>query len=235
VQVTRISYLVCFLEFFETYPCHLSLITCDKGSTRYISSYFTFPGINKTMKAGSQRILLLLLLLQDYQCSAVNIEKKERGRCVAVMPNGENENNLDAYSENTYRYVSPEEDELMKEKYDNMTDKEWIQKSAEIAGVPQRIDGSADEKEAVRQVIRRMDIYFREEVKANVAYVEANNYGRCANHNDLCSFWASIGECESNRGFMVAKCTAACRLCLLHHLEKNRFTFDAPISAGTAL
>lgn len=109
--------------------------------------------------------------------------------------------------------------------YEQLTDEEWIQKSVDVAGTPQRIDGSEKEKEAARGVLKRMDVYFREEVNAKMEYVEANSMATCQNHNELCAFWASVGECESNRGFMVQKCTAACRLCLLLHLQTNRFTF----------
>ena len=35
------------------------------------------------------------------------------------------------------------------------------------------------------------------------------------NRNELCAFWASIGECEHNRIFMLPHCAAACRFCLL--------------------
>ena len=35
------------------------------------------------------------------------------------------------------------------------------------------------------------------------------------NDHELCAFWTSVGECESNRGFMLENCAAACRLCLL--------------------
>ena len=35
------------------------------------------------------------------------------------------------------------------------------------------------------------------------------------NNHDLCAFWTSVGECETNRNFMQDNCAAACRLCLL--------------------
>ena len=35
------------------------------------------------------------------------------------------------------------------------------------------------------------------------------------NDHELCAFWTSVGECETNRGFMLDNCPAACRLCLL--------------------
>jgi len=82
-------------------------------------------------------------------------------------------------------------------------------------GVTQRIDGSDLEKQAVRDVLKHMDHYFFHEVLAVPEYEYARS--RCKNSNELCAFWSSIGECESNRVFMLTNCPAACRFCLLLH------------------
>lgn len=82
-------------------------------------------------------------------------------------------------------------------------------------GVTQRIDGSDAEKQAVRDVLKHMDNYFFHEVLALPEYEYARS--RCKNSNELCAFWSSVGECESNRVFMLTNCPAACRFCLLLH------------------
>jgi len=82
-------------------------------------------------------------------------------------------------------------------------------------GVTQRIDGSDAEKQAVRDALKHMDNYFFHEVLALPEYDFARS--RCKNSNELCAFWSSIGECESNRVFMLTNCPAACRFCLLLH------------------
>jgi len=82
-------------------------------------------------------------------------------------------------------------------------------------GVTQRIDGSDSEKQAVRDVLKHMDNYFFHEVLALPQYDFARS--RCKNSNELCAFWSSVGECESNRVFMLTNCPAACRFCLLLH------------------
>mmetsp|Transcript_620 Transcript_620/g.1344 ORF Transcript_620/g.1344 Transcript_620/m.1344 type:complete len:155 (+) Transcript_620:114-578(+) len=82
-------------------------------------------------------------------------------------------------------------------------------------GVTQRIDGSDSEKQAVRDVLKLMDNYFFHEVLALPEYDYARS--RCKNSNELCAFWSSVGECESNRVFMLTNCPAACRFCLLLH------------------
>mmetsp|Transcript_1916 Transcript_1916/g.3668 ORF Transcript_1916/g.3668 Transcript_1916/m.3668 type:complete len:221 (+) Transcript_1916:50-712(+) len=82
-------------------------------------------------------------------------------------------------------------------------------------GVDQRIDGSNTEKELIRDVISMMQQYFMDEVLVKPAYKDVRH--NCKNQYDLCAFWAALGECETNRQFMVPHCAAACRLCLLRH------------------
>uniref|UniRef100_A0A6U3TZM8 ShKT domain-containing protein n=1 Tax=Ditylum brightwellii TaxID=49249 RepID=A0A6U3TZM8_9STRA len=86
-------------------------------------------------------------------------------------------------------------------------------------GVTQRVDGNEVEREAVRHILRQMENYFQNEVLSKPQYESVR--GRCKNMNELCAFWASVGECESNRGFMLTNCAASCRLCLLLHTNLN--------------
>ena len=37
--------------------------------------------------------------------------------------------------------------------------------------------------------------------------------GRCADYHSQCSAWAADGECEKNKGFMLDKCSLACKTC----------------------
>jgi len=80
-------------------------------------------------------------------------------------------------------------------------------------GVEQRITGSETEQLRIRNVLRKMYTYFEEEVLTRSEYEHVR--GRCKNEHELCAFWTSVAECESNRGFMLENCSAACRLCLL--------------------
>lgn len=80
-------------------------------------------------------------------------------------------------------------------------------------GVEQRITGSETEQLRIRNVLRKMYTYFDEEVLTRSEFEHVR--GRCKNEHELCAFWTSVGECESNRGFMLENCSAACRLCLL--------------------
>ena len=80
-------------------------------------------------------------------------------------------------------------------------------------GVEQRITGSESEQLKIRNVLRKMYTYFEEEVLSRSEYEHVLR--RCKNDHELCAFWTSVNECETNRGFMLDNCPAACRLCLL--------------------
>jgi len=36
---------------------------------------------------------------------------------------------------------------------------------------------------------------------------------KCKNENKLCAFWAGMGECENNEGFMLGNCAPSCQVC----------------------
>jgi len=80
-------------------------------------------------------------------------------------------------------------------------------------GVSQRVSGSAAEQQRITDVINRMQDYLAAEVMSRPEYVHVRK--KCKNNHDLCAFWTSVGECETNRVFMQDNCAAACQLCLL--------------------
>lgn len=83
------------------------------------------------------------------------------------------------------------------------------------AGVEQTVDGTKEEKNAVNEVLNRMNQYFENEVMTKPEYTGIR--GECLNKNKLCAFWTSVGECNGNRGFMLDNCAASCMLCQLLH------------------
>ncbi|KAL7580092.1 hypothetical protein ACA910_012855 [Epithemia clementina (nom. ined.)] len=91
-------------------------------------------------------------------------------------------------------------------------------------GVVQRVDGTEAEQEAIEDVIFKMVDYFYSEVMSKSAYEGVRH--NCVNYYELCAFWASVGECESNRQFMIPHCAAACRFCLLHQSERLTFRIN---------
>lgn len=49
----------------------------------------------------------------------------------------------------------------------------------------------------------------------NIVQIKSTQNVYSKNYHELCAFWSSVGECETNRIFMMENCVAACRLCLL--------------------
>lgn len=43
--------------------------------------------------------------------------------------------------------------------------------------------------------------------------------GMCRNQHTSCAFWASLGECDSNPGYMRTNCAPVCQTCDLLHVE----------------
>ena len=62
-----------------------------------------------------------------------------------------------------------------------------------------------------------------ENVKSLIEYMKSDDVQNlpdkfkkeCLNRNELCSFWAVIGECEVNKSYMKIQCAPACQSCHL--------------------
>mmetsp|Transcript_19033 Transcript_19033/g.39883 ORF Transcript_19033/g.39883 Transcript_19033/m.39883 type:complete len:542 (-) Transcript_19033:463-2088(-) len=60
-------------------------------------------------------------------------------------------------------------------------------------------------------------------------YLDSNEYTslpskikkNCKNNNELCAFWAAIGECEKNISFMKVQCAPACQSCHLIDIDNR--------------
>jgi prolyl 4-hydroxylase len=60
-------------------------------------------------------------------------------------------------------------------------------------------------------------------VKESIAYMESDSVleldeslrTKCQNRNELCAFWAVIGECEKNAAYMKTNCAPSCMTCHL--------------------
>ena len=83
-------------------------------------------------------------------------------------------------------------------------------------GAKQRISGSVSEQKSVVRVLYKMEQYIWNEILSKKQrFKNGTLMSQCKNENELCAFWASVGECDSNRGFMLVNCAASCRLCML--------------------
>jgi len=81
-------------------------------------------------------------------------------------------------------------------------------------GTEQRAEGNGAESTLKR--IRESLLYMMSEEVHNLPDSIQKS---CQNRHDLCSFWASIGECENNQAYMQTNCAVACLSCSMIDLE----------------
>ena len=89
-------------------------------------------------------------------------------------------------------------------------------------GKPQRVDSSRHKDDTfiiIKQTIQYMenDIYGP---NANHTLTDLL-LAECTNNEDLCAFWAVIGECEVNPSYMKTKCAPSCRTCDLIDMDNR--------------
>ena len=76
-------------------------------------------------------------------------------------------------------------------------------------GVAQTIEGENSSK--IIEVIEESKIYISTVVNVDPAYDTVRN--ECRNHEPLCSFWATLDECNKNPAYMKLHCAPACQSC----------------------
>lgn len=86
-------------------------------------------------------------------------------------------------------------------------------------GVYQEVDPSNQQKSMF--VIRKTIDYMKNFIYAEqpTHKLQKETMDACRNNDKLCSFWASIGECDNNPSFMVTKCAPSCLSC--HKIDYN--------------
>lgn len=89
-----------------------------------------------------------------------------------------------------------------------MTDeqKELVAQTAAF-GVNQLVSGK--EYLETLEIVRKSVEY----MKNQESELSQSVFEKCRNHRELCSFWASLGECENNEAFMEQNCAPACSAC----------------------
>ena len=76
-------------------------------------------------------------------------------------------------------------------------------------GVAQNIEG--DSASEVVDLLYQTKVYMSTIVNVDPAYSSVRS--DCRNHESLCTFWATIGECDENPAYMKLHCAPACQSC----------------------
>ena len=61
------------------------------------------------------------------------------------------------------------------------------------------------------ELMKQVDTYMHETVFKEHRFVPIKD--ACINQHELCSFWATIGECQANAAYMLTSCAPACQGC----------------------
>jgi len=97
-------------------------------------------------------------------------------------------------------------------------EKELLERVSKF-GKKQRVEG--DSYDDALEVIRKTVAYMENDVHGPNAKYQLSEeiVGECNNKEDLCAFWATIGECEGNIAYMQTKCAPSCQSC--HMIDIN--------------
>lgn len=85
--------------------------------------------------------------------------------------------------------------------------------ATEDFGEIQRVSG--DEAAVTLDIVRLSVDYMQKEATE----LPDDVLSKCLNRNELCAFWASLGECDANKAYMVTNCAPSCRTCHLIDIE----------------
>ncbi|KAL7520117.1 hypothetical protein ACHAWX_004862 [Stephanocyclus meneghinianus] len=99
------------------------------------------------------------------------------------------------------------------ERYEMTQEEEQLLIDVQQYGEPQRVEGNeyANTFQVIRKTIEYMqNVVFAEDSTINLS---PEIIGECVNRESLCAFWAAIGECQANPGYMKLKCAPSCQTC----------------------
>lgn len=81
------------------------------------------------------------------------------------------------------------------------------------------------EADATYEIFKKSVLYKKNEIVAQPEKHSFDVQSTCVNKHELCAFWASIGECTVNPGYMKLQCGPSCRSCHLIDIN-NRCPLD---------
>ncbi|KAL7460273.1 hypothetical protein ACHAXS_000736 [Conticribra weissflogii] len=99
------------------------------------------------------------------------------------------------------------------EKYDRSLEEEELLKKVAKFGKPQKVEGQDSPK--TFEVVRKTVHYMENDIFSDNPTHDLSDQvlGECTNREELCAFWAAIGECEANKAYMKVKCAPSCQSC----------------------
>eukprot|EP00588_Corethron_pennatum_P016828 CAMPEP_0194310276 /NCGR_PEP_ID=MMETSP0171-20130528/7210_1 /TAXON_ID=218684 /ORGANISM="Corethron pennatum, Strain L29A3" /LENGTH=611 /DNA_ID=CAMNT_0039063817 /DNA_START=131 /DNA_END=1966 /DNA_ORIENTATION=+ len=90
-----------------------------------------------------------------------------------------------------------------------------------VKGEAQTIEGQ--KKVGTEEIVRKTMTYMRDIVIPDRKFDNVRK--DCINRHGLCAFWAVLGECENNPGYMTLQCAPSCETCHLIDI-KTRCPID---------
>lgn len=83
-------------------------------------------------------------------------------------------------------------------------------------GELQRAEGA--QAEETLEMVEKSVVYMKSD---QVTSLSARIRDNCQNRNELCAFWAVIGECENNKAYMQTNCAPSCRSCHMIDMDER--------------
>ena len=117
------------------------------------------------------------------------------------------------------KVVQPEKEECANDQCAAKTGVDLLEKvdllqvieRTEQYGPRQAFEAGQDYEEETKRRLAEVDQYMRDVVFSEKTYESVAD--RCRNAEDLCVFWAAVGECETNPDYMQIHCAPACFTC----------------------
>jgi prolyl 4-hydroxylase len=94
-----------------------------------------------------------------------------------------------------------------------------LEKAALLEEIASRYGVKQYMKEYDPSYLLKVDEYFQNVVMKEDKYSSVRNY--CRNENEYCTYWASVGECDTNPAYMHTTCALACLACHLLIYEQR--------------
>eukprot|EP00581_Thalassiosira_minuscula_P015498 CAMPEP_0183727118 /NCGR_PEP_ID=MMETSP0737-20130205/24907_1 /TAXON_ID=385413 /ORGANISM="Thalassiosira miniscula, Strain CCMP1093" /LENGTH=509 /DNA_ID=CAMNT_0025958669 /DNA_START=53 /DNA_END=1582 /DNA_ORIENTATION=- len=97
-------------------------------------------------------------------------------------------------------------------------------------GKPQRVEG--DQASKTFEILRKTIDYMQNEIYNPNSTLSRDILEECTNREELCAFWAAMGECEANKAYMKIKCAPSCQTCKMIDMKERCPPLDQDVKPG---